>query len=620
MVRHRGRRVDVRRQGVAFVDAQGRPGRAQPREPADRARTPGSARARGTISRSRPPPKARRPTTRTTSSRSSPRATARSGPAPGAAAPRASTARPGPTSPPPKAWPATSSTASRSNRTACCGSARTRACRATTARPGRTSARSEGLLEEHVYAVAVAPNGDVWAGTQARCRAHRHVGQAKGTQEHMNNGQRALVIGVAAVAIAVGLGGAYLLGRQSAVPAADAATAAEAGDAAAPIRRSPTARPPSRSAKARSRSTRRRKFVHFRVGNKNVKRILVDGDVVWVGTSGGADPLRQRAPTSSSCSTPRAACCPTAIFHVGQLDDRIVLGTYGGGLSLLDAEDRAVGDLQHPRRPRRRLRLRRAEGAERRRLDRHLVGRRTASAGGDLKDRSKLGPAHGRQHQGRTAERLGLRTRRGQGRRDLARRPRAASRASRTASWDQLEPRRAAWARRTSGSRPTSSTRATRRRSRSTTRGRRRRWGCRTSTSPTTPTTSCRSRSTRTASCGRARGAAGSRASTAQAGRNFTVADGLPGNHVFMLHIDPKGRLWVGTNNGLALRQPDGKFKVMTTHDGLFSNAVFSMATGARRHAVGRQLRRRRAHPGAAGRRAVGRAGNNDNQPRVCGA
>jgi ligand-binding sensor domain-containing protein len=48
-----------------------------------------------------------------------------------------------------------------------------------------------------------------------------------------------------------------------------------------------------------------------------------------------------------------------------------------------------------------------------------------------------------------------------------------------------------------------------------------------------------------------------------------------------MLHVDRKGRLWIGTNNGLALRQPDGKFKVLNTHDGLFSSAVFSMDTGA---------------------------------------
>jgi ligand-binding sensor domain-containing protein len=58
------------------------------------------------------------------------------------------------------------------------------------------------------------------------------------------------------------------------------------------------------------------------------------------------------------------------------------------------------------------------------------------------------------------------------------------------------------------------------------------------------------------------------------------VAEGLPGNHVFMLHIDPKGRLWIGTNNGLARRDGD-KFVVLTTVDGLYSNTVFWMATGA---------------------------------------
>jgi len=60
--------------------------------------------------------------------------------------------------------------------------------------------------------------------------------------------------------------------------------------------------------------------------------------------------------------------------------------------------------------------------------------------------------------------------------------------------------------------------------------------------------------------------------------RNYTMADGLPGNHVFMLHVDPSGKLWIGTNNGLASFD-SGKFKVFTTDDGLFSNTIFSMAT-----------------------------------------
>jgi len=62
---------------------------------------------------------------------------------------------------------------------------------------------------------------------------------------------------------------------------------------------------------------------------------------------------------------------------------------------------------------------------------------------------------------------------------------------------------------------------------------------------------------------------------------NYTTADGLPGNHVFMLHLDENGRLWVGTNNGLT-RWQDGKFtKAMTMADGLFANNVFAMTTAA---------------------------------------
>lgn len=62
--------------------------------------------------------------------------------------------------------------------------------------------------------------------------------------------------------------------------------------------------------------------------------------------------------------------------------------------------------------------------------------------------------------------------------------------------------------------------------------------------------------------------------------QNFTVADGLPGNHVFMLYEDDDGVIWVGTSNGLARRDGES-FKVFTTADGLFSNRVFSMNTAS---------------------------------------
>lgn len=64
--------------------------------------------------------------------------------------------------------------------------------------------------------------------------------------------------------------------------------------------------------------------------------------------------------------------------------------------------------------------------------------------------------------------------------------------------------------------------------------------------------------------------------------KNYTTADGLPANHIFMLYIDPDDQLWIGTNHGLAKMKADGSgFDVLTTADGLFANNVFSMAHAA---------------------------------------
>lgn len=61
--------------------------------------------------------------------------------------------------------------------------------------------------------------------------------------------------------------------------------------------------------------------------------------------------------------------------------------------------------------------------------------------------------------------------------------------------------------------------------------------------------------------------------------KTYTTAEGLPGNHIFMLHKDViNGQIWIGTNKGLAQWQ-DGKFNVMTTADGLLADNVFAMAT-----------------------------------------
>jgi len=61
---------------------------------------------------------------------------------------------------------------------------------------------------------------------------------------------------------------------------------------------------------------------------------------------------------------------------------------------------------------------------------------------------------------------------------------------------------------------------------------------------------------------------------------SYTTKEGLPGNHVSMLHVDPKGTLWIGTNSGLA-QMKDGKFRRMGRDDGLFGDTIFSMAAAA---------------------------------------
>ncbi|MEO8592598.1 MAG: regulator [Candidatus Solibacter sp.] len=62
--------------------------------------------------------------------------------------------------------------------------------------------------------------------------------------------------------------------------------------------------------------------------------------------------------------------------------------------------------------------------------------------------------------------------------------------------------------------------------------------------------------------------------------QNFTVADGLPDDHVFNVAVDGD-RLWVGTDNGLGLYQ-NGKWKVYRPEDGLVHRAVLFVAPDKR--------------------------------------
>lgn len=68
--------------------------------------------------------------------------------------------------------------------------------------------------------------------------------------------------------------------------------------------------------------------------------------------------------------------------------------------------------------------------------------------------------------------------------------------------------------------------------------------------------------------------------------KTFTVADGLPSNHVFALHTDETDRLWIGSNKGLAIRDGDD-FKIYGAESGLSVQSVFSIATSGKTAWVG---------------------------------
>ncbi|MFV2057940.1 MAG: two-component regulator propeller domain-containing protein [Thiohalomonadales bacterium] len=78
------------------------------------------------------------------------------------------------------------------------------------------------------------------------------------------------------------------------------------------------------------------KFTHFRVGSRNVKGMLSDGDTVWVGTSGGAIRYDIKTDEYKIFDVNNGSLISNGVFHLSRLADRIMVGTYGGGMSAFD--------------------------------------------------------------------------------------------------------------------------------------------------------------------------------------------------------------------------------------------------------------------------------------------
>jgi ligand-binding sensor domain-containing protein len=305
-----------------------------------------------------------------------------------------------------------------------------------------------------------------------------------------------------------------------------------------------------------------RAYTHFRVGNNSVLAIHAEGTVMWLGTSGGL--VRYDTVTNEFATFDvRNGLRANGILYLGKLQGKIAVGTYGGGLSLLDANTQEWDHYGA------------ADG-----LGDGFVYDVLALPSGDVWIATGAG-----------VNRV----------RDGALRDRA--------KWDLYTVEN------TSGGLPNNRIYrlaagpgdgiwiATRGGLANFRNGKWEHWthanglGAAPADSRPSPRNAGQAQQTRGADAGAAinpdhiaalevgkdgsvwagtRGAGLARFD-GNAWTNYTVAEGLPSNQISTLNFDRSGRLWIGTTNGLALLN-NGKFRVMTTAQGLLGANVYSVS------------------------------------------
>ena len=316
------------------------------------------------------------------------------------------------------------------------------------------------------------------------------------------------------------------------------------------------------------------KFIHFRVGNKNVKRLFVDGDTVWVGTTGGLVRYNTRNDEYKMFDV-SSGLLSNGVFYVGKLDGRIVVGTYGGGLSLLDPAtqkwdtynipdglgDAFVYDVLKASNGDVWIatwsgvnRVRGGQLKDRSSWELHTV----ASTQGGLPNDWVYGLAEGRDGDIWLGTEGGL----------------AQYRQGRWQHWNHASGLGADYERVKNHIQfKTDPSKVSEHHARQ-----KEEMGLSQVDVAYNPNYIVSMVVDAQGVVWAGTWGAGLSRFDGKTWTQHTVDDGLPGNHVFMLHLDPTGQLWVGTNNGLA-KLRDGKFELLTVQDGLFSNTVFSMAT-----------------------------------------
>lgn len=377
--------------------------------------------------------------------------------------------------------------------------------------------------------------------------------------------------GLVLVGLGAALAGTYQLGRANA-----SASAAALAPAVPAQQGMPAGHPaPQREGKVGGLPDESQKFTHFRVGNKNVKRIFADGDTVWVGTSGGVVRYDTRSDEYKLFDT-KSGLLSNGVFYVGRLGEKLAVGTYGGGLSLLDPKTEQWETYNIPEG------LGDAFVYDVLKAKNGDVWVATWSGvnrikGGNLKDRSQwelhtvestkgglpndwvYGLAEGPNGEIWLGTEGGLSLYQG----------------GRWQAWNHAKGLGAPFEKvkdaiqYNNDPSKVSEHHAKQKQEMGL-------QGINVAYNPNYIVSLAVD----------ARGVVwagtwggGLSRFDGKTWTQYTVSEGLPGNHVFMLHIDPKGTMWIGTNNGLARAKAEGGFEVMTTTDGLFNNTVFSMAT-----------------------------------------
>lgn len=372
-----------------------------------------------------------------------------------------------------------------------------------------------------------------------------------------------------ALVLALAVGGAVAAETPVTRPVTGAKPAGQAGVAAHPA----PASPPSREGKVTVDQAA--KFVHFRVGNKNVKSLFIDQGVVWVGTSSGVVRYNTKDDSFKLFDT-KDGLLSNGMFYVGRVKGKIAVGTYGGGLSLLDEKTGQWKTYNIP------------EGLG----DAFVYGVITAKngdiwiatwsgvnrvRGGHLDDRSKwdlytventkgglpndwvYGLVEGKNGEIWLATEGGM----------------ARFANNRWENWNHARGLGASYERvkkdiafKTDPSKQSVHHAK-----------QKEEMGLSDVDVAYNPNYVVALATDANGQVWAGTWGGGLSRFDGKRWQSYTTAEGLPGNHVFSLHRDLDGKLWVGTNNGLTWWQ-NGKFaKALTVADGLFANNVFAMSS-----------------------------------------